>query len=453
MEPTLPAATPAVPTLEERLAAGRPTRPLADGPPPEPDAAPATGAPVAAPVLPGPPPPRQAAREDRVRRSRRSRLGLAGLVGVVVLAIGAWALFGRGGDTGSDDAAGAGRTQSTVVLQVVGPGTTALSSALLAHDTAGDGSGAAVLIPSALVVDLPGFGSVPYGQTAVLSKTAPALAVSQTLGIIVDGSWALTAAGLAGLVDAVGGVEVEVDREVLRTDAGGTTTVLVPAGPQRLDGPLAAAYATYLAPGEPEQSRLARFTDVLQGVLAGLPAEPAEVTALLGSLGAGSTSTVPADRLGSFLAALGADQRGDRATYQNLPVRTVDVGSGAPAYVVDPEPTEQLVSSVLAGSLPPQRAGGPVRVLVQNGVGTPGLGEQARGLLVEEGFTYVNGGNANRFGYRTSVVLIRDASAAARTQGAEVAAALGLPESDLRVAAQGQSVADVVVILGADFAP
>nr|MCU0266578.1 LytR C-terminal domain-containing protein [Actinomycetes bacterium] len=122
-------------------------------------------------------------------------------------------------------------------------------------------------------------------------------------------------------------------------------------------------------------------------------------------------------------------------------------------YVVDPEPTEQLVSSVLAGSLPPQRAGGPVRVLVQNGVGTPGLGEQARGLLVEEGFTYVNGGNANRFGYRTSVVLIRDASAAARTQGAEVAAALGLPESDLRVAAQGQSVADVVVILGADFAP
>ena len=43
---------------------------------------------------------------------------------------------------------------------------------------------------------------------------------------------------------------------------------MVRAGSQRLNGAQAAAYATYLADGEPEQVRLARFNDVLDGVLA-----------------------------------------------------------------------------------------------------------------------------------------------------------------------------------------
>ena len=36
-------------------------------------------------------------------------------------------------------------------------------------------------------------------------------------------------------------------------------------------------------------------------------------------------------------------------------------------------------------------AGGPVRVLVQNGVGTPGLVDKARTKLVKAGFRFVNG--------------------------------------------------------------
>lgn len=410
--------------------------------------------PEAPPVLPGPPPPRVAARQDRARRSLRTRVVAASLVGVLALAGLVWVLV-RGGGADDDGAGSAGaRTQSTVVFQVVGARKTALSSALLAHDTAGAGSGAAVLVPSQLVVDVPGFGSTTFGETSRLGNpAAPALAVSQAMGVIVDGSWTLSTTGLARLVDELGGLSVDVDREVLRPTAGGGSTVLVPAGPQQLDGVSAAAYATYLAPGEPEQKRLARFADVLQALLAELPDDPAEVAALLTGLGRDSTATVPPEGLGSFLAGLGSDQRADRMSVQNLPVRPLDTGGGAQAFVVDAVPTRALVDSQLAGSLPPARPGGPVRVLVQNGVGTPGLGESARNALVDAGFTYVNGGNANRFGYRTSVVLIRDAGAAARKEGAEVATVLGLPASDLRVAAQGQSVADVVVILGADYKP
>jgi len=412
-------------------------------------APPPTGA-----VLPGPPTGRLAAREDRRQRGRTARGVLAGLLTVAVLAGLGWVVIDR--LRGSDDVAaapGASRTQSTLVLQLVS-GRSAVVSALLAHDGAGDGEGAVVLVPSSLVVDIPGFGSARFGDTPGLGNPgAASLALSQSTGVIVDGAWTLTPAGLAALVDRVDGVTVDVDREVLSARKGGGATVLVPAGPQQLDGALAAAYAGYLAAGEPEQKRLARFAEVVRQLIDAFPESADEMGTLVGGLGKESTTTVPLQRLGPFLAGLRADQELDRVTYQTLPTRPLDSGGTVTALVLDPEPAKALVANLLAGSLPKQREGGQVRVLVQNGVGTPGLGEGARTRLVDAGFTYVNGGNAASFGQSASVVLIKDAGAAARREGGDVATALGLPDTSLRIAAQGQSIADVVVILGADYKP
>ena len=90
-------------------------------------------------------------------------------------------------------------------------------------------------------------------------------------------------------------------------------------------------------------------------------------------------------------------------------------------------------------------------MLVQNGVGTPGLSTKARAKLIAAGLTYQGGGNAARFGYRSSVVLIPDPSDEAVAHGAAVAKALGLPASAVKQSQESQSVADVVVILGSDF--
>ena len=92
--------------------------------------------------------------------------------------------------------------------------------------------------------------------------------------------------------------------------------------------------------------------------------------------------------------------------------------------------------------------------MIQNGVGTPGLVAKARTRLLVGGITFVNGGNASKFGYAKSLVLVptrpgRQAS----SKGAAVARALGLPASDVALTDQGQTIADVVVILGADFKP
>ena len=92
-------------------------------------------------------------------------------------------------------------------------------------------------------------------------------------------------------------------------------------------------------------------------------------------------------------------------------------------------------------------------MLVENGVGTPGLVEQARTKLVDDGFRFVNGGNAAEFGVANSLVLVPDGTSQSVTRGERVAESLGLPATAVRPSNRGQTVADVIVILGEDFAP
>jgi len=425
---------------------------------PEPIEAPTAGEGAAvesAPVLPLPAGSRRTRLETRRSQARRNRLIAAGaVVGLLIAGIG-WTVLRGGSDKPSADAAAApGRSQTTLLLQVVDNHHRALVSSLLAHDGTAGGSGFAALIPSTLEVSVAGVGNASLAETSTYSGTnASALAVSDALGVLVDGTWTISAEALARLVDAAGGVQVTVDRDVLRAGSGGAgATVLITAGSQKLGGAMAATYATYLAEGEPEANRLARFGDVFREVLAGLPADASQLAATVGGLGGGSAATMTLDRVASLLEGLRSDAAAKSLIVQNLPTRSLDGGGSGSAQVVDPS-AEAMISSGFSGSRPAKRANGDVRVLVQNGVGTPGLGEFARTALVKNTLSYVNGGNARTFGYQTSLILITDASPAAREQGSAVAKSLGLPESDIQIAATGQSLADVIVVLGADFQP
>ena len=121
--------------------------------------------------------------------------------------------------------------------------------------------------------------------------------------------------------------------------------------------------------------------------------------------------------------------------------------------VLDPTGTASLVATNFAGSVPRHPIGGDVRVLVQNGVGAPGLGGKARDKLAAAGMDYVEGGNAASFGTARTLILIQDGSQTSIAQGDEVATALGVPTSDVKITTQGQNIADVVVVLGTDFHP
>ena len=234
-------------------------------------------------------------------KRRRPLLVAGSALLVVLICAGGWWFFLR--DTTEETLPPPGR-QRTLLVHVVDPEGRANSSALLGVDDAGR-QGAVVLVPSRLRVPVEGVGEGSFGETLLLADPgAPADIMSGLVGVTIDGQWWLTTAGLGALVDRAGGVQAEVDVDVVTKNAKGAPTVVVQSGPQRLEGSAAAAYATYLAEGEPELARLARFEEVLRGVLAGLPAQRAALTAALAALGEGARTTLAPGELEAVLGRL-----------------------------------------------------------------------------------------------------------------------------------------------------
>jgi hypothetical protein len=390
------------------------------------------------------------AEADQARRRRTLQI-LAGVAAAIVFLGAVVLLVTRGGGSTPPPAA-TGRTQKTLAMGVSPLHTSSVVSALLGTDPT-QNTGATVLLPSRLLVDAAGAGTVFYGQTASLGKNVPAESLTSTLDVTVDGTWSLTPSGLATLVDDVGGVDVTVNATVTVRNPNGSRTVLLSPGPQKLQGKAAAAYALYLAPKEPELSRLARFNAVWQGVLLGLPTSSAEVSPLVDALGGKSLATVSDASLSTFLASLAKATQAQNTTTQVLPTKSLDLSGGQTSYLVDQEKAGALIDSAFAGSKPVDTGVAQVRVLVQNGVGTPGLGAAAFRQLHKAGFAFVPGGNANHFGYKKTVVLIPDGSSNWIAEGQKVAKTLGVPQSAVMINPQGLTVADIVVILGGDYEP
>jgi LytR_cpsA_psr family/LytR cell envelope-related transcriptional attenuator len=431
----------------DQAAAPEPT----DGPTDEPAAA-GYPAPTLAPATVTPPARRPPAWRSLAWRSlawrslaRRRRVAVL-LVLALVVGAGALALARRAGraDPGGGRAQVAAPQRLLAVVLVTGGQLTGLS--LLAS---GGGDGQQVLVPSRLLLDVPGAGRMSMAQALAVGDGAPTSAVADALGVRVAGTWVLDAGSLARLVDRLGGVDVDVDVDVPASGRVGAA-ILVPAGTRRLTGAQAAAYAGLLVAQEPEAARLARQQRVITALLAALPAADAERRALLAALPGGPTGAglgVTAAVTGGLRTAAAAGSLASTV----VPVTEIDSGGAVPAYGLDTAGAARLTRERLAGVAIAEPVGGRVRVLVQNGVGTPGLGEVARARLVAAGLRYVGGGNVAGFGVADTVVLLPDAASEQRARGLAVARALGLDERALRVSDSAPTIADVVVVLGRDF--
>lgn len=377
----------------------------------------------------------------------RRALALLLALSLMALAVGVWAVRDQSRRAGAHAVAPTTR-QDVVALVLVQNGQVSGVSLL----ASGAGPAQQILVPSRLLLDVPGAGRVPIAQALTPGPQSLAAALSDALGIRVDATWVLDGPALARLVDAVGGVVVDVDVDVTATpDAG--SAVLVSAGThQRLTGTQAAAYAQLLVGDEPEPSRLARQERVLDAVLGALPAAAKARRALLATLPA-APSGADLDTVVRTVGRLRADAAAGQLASTVLPVKDIDAGAGVPSYALDAPGAAAMVKARLPGAVLPTPPGGVIRVLVQNGVGTPGLGEAARSRLVAAGLRYVGGGNLAGFGVDQTLVLLPDGSSDSRRRGHAVAQALGLNDSALRVSEAAPSVADVVVLLGKDFRP
>lgn len=434
--------------VRRRPVAARP-QPAAGGPSPQRPAPSGRGGPVPTPT--GPPAGSHvpAGRGLSVPGGRRGVLVLVGVLLVVVLLVLLVVLvvgLVRAGDdaeavTPPTDAP----AQQTLAITLADADDGVAAAAILGVDAARVST---LLLPPDLLLTVADAGEVSLSQAAALGPDSVERGIEDTLGMRVDATVLLQPAQLATLVDGVGGVVVDVSQEVVTDDV-----VVTAREDQRLTGAQAVAYAGLSVEGEPTEARLARFGEVLTGVLTALPAD---APAAGQTLDTAQVSAAPIDpAAGTSLAGI-LSSAADRAAAGNLeaavlPTQVLSAG-GAELRGVDDEAAQAELAGRFAGALLPVAAVGEVQVEVRNGVGTPGLASQARDRLVAAGLRYSGGGNAAEFGQPDTVVLVASQEAADRDQGEAVALALGLSTDVLQVNSQAMVDTDVVVVLGEDFA-
>jgi len=125
--------------------------------------------------------------------------------------------------TGSEEDAGGKRTDTM----------------MLAYTPKDGGPSMLVSLPRDLLVDIPDYGenklnaAYSFGGPQLLART-----LEQSTGVRIDHYLEIGFAGFAGIVDAVGGVDVCVEQPIDDPDAG----INLPAGCQTLDGPKALGF-------------------------------------------------------------------------------------------------------------------------------------------------------------------------------------------------------------------
>ncbi|MFD8392818.1 LCP family protein [Streptomyces sp. NPDC059680] len=389
-------------------------------------------------------------RREEARRRARSRV-VALLVVLALVAVGGVGYLWYAGklpvlsSSGSKPGAAtpvSAQKRDVIVVHLHNTGKGGTSTVLLVDNTTTK-QGSTVLLPNSLAL------SADDGSTTTLAKSVDDDGASGTrdqlgtvLGTGIQATWRLDTPYLQNLVDLVGNIDIDTNTDVPDPGAKkGAEPLVHKGGDQTLSGKMAVAYATYRAPGETQDAQLERFGQVMQGVLRKMSSDPSAATTTVQTLAQILDPPLTDKDLGTFLAKL-ADlaKSGDYKTAL-LPVQ--------PDGTLSAKTSDSVVKDILGGTAKSPDAGSAVRVSVQNATGVKDDTEKARVVLLNGGFTFLEGGTASG-AQPTSKVVYSDASH--KSDATEVAKTLGLPAGSV---AKGSvsSGADISVVLGGDYKP
>ncbi|MGW1272954.1 LytR C-terminal domain-containing protein [Streptomyces sp. NPDC002491] len=389
--------------------------------------------------------------ERREEAKRRARSRLVALVVVLALVavggVGYLWYAGKLPGLSSSSGSGAGATtpaaaqkRDVVVVHLHDTAGGGTSTALLVDNTTTK-QGTTVLLPNSLVL------TQDDGTTTTLAKSVDddgsdgtRGALDTVLGTQIQGTWRLDTPYLQNLVDLVGGIEVDTDAAVPGPKAKKGEAPLVAKGEnQTLSGKMAVAYATHRAEGEAQNAQLERFGQVMQGVLRKVSSDTQGATVTVQTLAQILDPSLTDKDLGAFLAKLADLAKGGDYKTALLPVQADGTLSA--------QASASVVKDVLGGTAKSPDKDAAVSVFVQNASGTKADTEDARVVLLNGGFTFVEGG-APSGTKAASQVLYGDA--ANKENAVEVAKTLGLGTDAVKKGTVSGN-ADVAVVLGKDY--
>ncbi|QFZ76410.1 LytR family transcriptional regulator [Streptomyces fagopyri] len=387
-------------------------------------------------------------RREEARRRARGRIVALVVVFALVVVGGVGYLWYAGklpGTTAHDKpavtAASSAQNRDVLVVHLHDTKGGGTSTALLVDNTTTK-QGTTVLLPNSLAL------TGDDGSTTTLAKSVDddgssgtQEAIDTVLGTDIQGTWRLDTPYLSNLVELVGNIDITTNTAVPDPEAKkkGEPPLVKKGEDQTLSGKTAVAYATYRAPGEAQNAQLERFGQVMQGVLRKLSSDKQAATTTVQTLAQILDPPLTDQDLGVFLAKLADLAKGGDYKTALLPVQQDGTLSESA--------TDSVVKDVLGGTAKSPEAGAAVRVGIKNATGVKSATDNARVVLVNGGYTFLDSGTAAA---AESVSRITYADDAKKNDAVEVAKTLGLPTSSVKKGG-ATSNADVSVVLGQDY--
>jgi len=203
----------------------------------------------------------------------------------------------------------------------------AVGNLLTAVTRTGQNRATAITLPADLVVTPVGGEPESIRRTVASLDTLRApTAVAATLGVRVDAAWRLDRKALAGLVDSVGGVRLDVADEMRIRDEEGVVVLRLQPGPQSLSGTAASWYAVGDVRKQADLQMTDRFFEVMQSTLSALPDDELAIRESLTALGALAPSTIGTQELSTYLVDYGSAMRAQSFTSVELATTPIVIG-------------------------------------------------------------------------------------------------------------------------------
>lgn len=320
-------------------------------------------------------------------------------------------------------------------------------------------------IPRDLWVTIPGFGEnrintahflgdaygYPGGGIALAQET-----IRYNFGIPIAYYVRVNFTAFEKAIDLLGGIDLCVPESIddpHYPDAHyGYEPFHLDAGCQHLDGRTALKYARTRATRGGDFDRMRRQQEVIRAVrervlrLNMLPALIARAPALWETLKDGIRTNLTLEEMIALarLAARIPDEKIRMVTIGPSMTRPYTTPDGAEVLVRIPEKVREALADLFGPQLPRLEA----RVAVQNGTLRPGLATRVADSLRGLGAEIVEIGNADRFDYPETQILVRPG---AQEAGRQVAGWLGLPPTAIREVQDLRCACDLLIRLGADF--
>ena len=246
------------------------------------------------------------------------------------------------------------------------------------------------------------------------------------------------------LVDAIGGIDVAVEKDMDYDDGWGHLHIHLKKGYQHLDGEHAVGYVRYRHDAEGDFGRMRRQRQVIQ-VLSHRLKDPSIVFALpslVATVFENVRTDMPRDRM--FALALGMRDVSPQMVHAaQLPVN-VGWTNGQSVLFADQTQTAAIVRKYLIAGFGGGFDPSSVHVTVQNGSGTPGAASAMAAHLRKRGFTVVGTGNAKSFDHAKTTVTGTD-----RQMAGEVAKQL--PVHNAQIAVGPVEGGDIEIVIGRDY--